>query len=269
MQPMPVNREVLAMTKERPILFSGPMVRAILEGRKTQTRRILKHDTQSPLTDKFGPMKETCDPGYWVGCDIHGTAAFARCPYGVPGDRLWVRETWTLGDTDTESWAEVYFRADGEDGKAHRFSVGEEVAERHAAERERLEVAGDGGSNWKPSIHMPRWASRLTLEVKAVRVEQLQEISEADAIAEGATRREIHGHSAGWSMDWSRVGQLSRFAGGIHQRGNEQPLTDRDVCLGSARMAFGALWNSINGKRGRGWEANPFVWVVKFERVTP
>lgn len=249
------------------------MVRAILEGRKTQTRRVVKpqpSDEWLPIVGHYCPTLVDRHGDEYPGEEVFGASDERDgriCPYGAPSDRLWVWETWTLGDTDRESWAEVYFRADGEDGKAHRFSVGEEVAERHAAERERLEVAGDGGSNWKPSIFMPRWASRLTLEVVAVRVERLQEISEADAIAEGASRREIQGHSAGWSMDWSRVGQLSRFAGGIHQRGSEQPLTERDICLGSARMAFGSLWNSINAKRGHGWDANPWVWVIEFRRV--
>ncbi len=260
MQPMPVNREVLDMSKERPILFSGPMVRAILEGRKTQTRRVCV------MPWKGRRVIQSSDDGEWYDADCISPGRKVKCPYGVPGDRLWIRESGELlrnaydhnPATGNDLWRDVGWRFP--DGSLRESRINEVPLD---------EFVGDCAAIRRPSIHMPRWASRLTLEVKAVRVEQLQEISEADAIAEGATRREIHGHSAGWSMDWSRVGQLSRFAGGIHQRGNEQPLTDRDVCLGSARMAFGALWNSINGKRGRGWEANPWVWVVEFERVQP
>jgi len=126
--------------KERPILFSGPMVRAILEGRKTQTRRIVK---PQPLRDR----------GVMAFND--GEHPQMRCPYGKPGDRLWVRETWC---PDVEPYTFRY-KADGD-----------EPLER-----------------WRPSIHIPRWASRITLEVVSVRVERLQNISEDDALAEGIT----------------------------------------------------------------------------------
>lgn len=139
--------------RERPILFSGPMVRAILEGRKTQTRRVA-------MVTRCGVRVPA------LGCDPAPDAA--RCPYGVPGDRLWVRETWydnltARSPEQRASREEVYYRADG----LPEF------------EGEESEI------RWRPSIHMPRWTSRLTLTITDVRVERLQDITEADAQAEG------------------------------------------------------------------------------------
>lgn len=139
--------------KERPILFSGPMVRAILDGRKTQTRRIVK---PQPTNDyvTFMPLSSEL-----VGVTKHGgpidNRGWLHCPYGKTGDRLWVRETWC---PDVEPYTFRY-KADG----------------------------GEPLERWRPSIHMPRWASRITLEVVSVRVERLQDISEEDALAEGIT----------------------------------------------------------------------------------
>ena len=146
--------------KERPILFSGQMVRAILDGRKTQTRRIVKNAT-GPFWNHSGYRIVMRDGfTFW---ETHGGIpneygpAFA-CPYGKPGDRLWVRETWAPAEWPPTGPPAVY-RAD----------------------------EGMFASRWKPSIHMPRWASRINLEVVSVRVERLQDISEEDALAEGIT----------------------------------------------------------------------------------
>lgn len=177
--------------KERPILFSGLMVRAILDGRKTVTRRVVK---PQPRIGRYGPQHPTHPngvigrlPGTLGGGDYHvwrakpdydvpllsesDWAIERHCPFGVPGDRLWVRETWqvfehedlsvdalTLRHVEGQLGGDVVFYADDPD---------------EAVER------------WRPSIHMPRWASRITLEVVSVRVERLADISDADAKAEG------------------------------------------------------------------------------------
>lgn len=150
--------------KERPILFSGPMVRAILDGTKTQTRRVVKPQfaadaipVEMPATDPAGGWVVPGHSGVWW-CDAAANPDdVRRCPYGQPGDRLWVREAWART----------------------RVFGAEMVVYREGDNRT------DYGGPWKPSIHMPRWASRITLEITSVRVERLQDISEADAIAEG------------------------------------------------------------------------------------
>lgn len=235
--------------QERPILFSGPMVRALLDGSKTQTRRLLKppppHNTvaigrwQDP-----GPR-----PAWWAflrdgpvdhdhpfgGAEIHGD--FWLCPYGQPGDRLWVRETFVQG------WPL------GADGIVDQYD-----AEGNAKPKQTWYRATspdmdwcDGGDDcpmpvpWKPSIHMPRWASRITLEITEVRVERLQDISEQDAQAEGIAFDESH-------QCWPDYGQAAP-----------------PIC--NARGSYRLLWQSINGPGS--WTANPWVWAVSFKRVTP
>ena len=215
--------------KERPILFSGPMVRAILEGRKTQTRRIIKPQPPSylqPPNREFRPIHGT---DLWGAFAVAGSAAAVRsqdtikCPYGKPGDRLWVRETW---GHNPEGPGYVY-RSDGDfDMKFH-------------------------GDRWRPSIHMPRWASRITLEVTGVRVERLRDISEEDALAEGVER----GNGRWMVGDESYQRDIYGFwVPGRHERHN------------APSHAFRSLWESINGPGS--WDANPFVWVVEFRRVS-
>lgn len=190
---------------DRPILFSKPMVRAVLAGTKTQTRRAVKH----PLLKDLPRIIDMGD-GWWGN-----EAAQARCPYGQPGDRLWVREAWSH---DAESLEQC--RASAEDAMG-----GGAYGPYYRA----TEVAPDTLS-WKPSIHMPRWASRITLEVTGVRVERLQDISEADAVAEGV-KNSLH------------------LPGGRFATEN-----------------YAHLWWTINGDGS--WEANPWVWAVEFKRVT-
>ncbi|HID9812554.1 TPA: hypothetical protein ACXI4M_003883 [Pseudomonas aeruginosa] len=203
--------------KERPILFSGPMVRAILEGRKTVTRRAVK-GLQIPTEDKttpheglrwsalgqrhlrygfnvFGSTEEEC---------AHELARCGVCPFGKPGDRLWVRETFA------DIGCRLTYRADLYDG-AHCMV-----------------------KKWIPSIHMPRWASRILLEITSVRIERLQDISEEQARAEGyPAERECE--TGGSGLD--------------------------------AWLWFRSLWGEINGPEA--FTANPWVWVVEFKRVTP
>jgi hypothetical protein len=187
---------------DRPILFSAEMVRAILKGRKTQTRRVMK------------PQPSTVDDaGRWYRMKSGGeslmTSAYP-CPYGAPGDTLWVRETWTqypieLNPEPCDAW----YKATS-NGPPPPFK-------------------------WRPSIHMPRWASRITLRITDIRVERLQDISEDDARAEGV--------SSEWD-DYERYGQSEPY-----------------------RYGFSALWSEINGPDA--WDANPWVWVISFERVKP
>jgi hypothetical protein len=213
---------------ERPILFQGAMVRALLAGTKTQTRRALK--PQPPKhTVAVGRWQDPpgYDAAYWAfvregpvehdhpfgGAEIHGEPW--RAAFGQPGDRLWVRETWAPEQYD-----------------AHATSIVEsETSTRKPAYR--ADFVGEPAYKWKPSIHMPRAASRITLEVVGVRVERLHEISTADCYAEGAPG----GHSAipGYAYDAT-------------------PLEH-----------YRHVWNSINGPGS--WDANPWVWVIEFRRA--
>lgn len=155
---------------EKPIIFSGEMVRAILDGRKTQTRRIVN----PPIMNVWGQGVPNCQPSHY--CVYARIASYGepdtwiKCPYGKPGDLLWVRETWKYKDFGL-NWVKVKYRADSEIIK-YSFD-------------KRQPFKGKNTWNWQPSIFMPRWASRITLKITGVRVERLQDISEQDAIAEG------------------------------------------------------------------------------------
>ncbi|MDP3219200.1 MAG: hypothetical protein Q8S73_34195 [Deltaproteobacteria bacterium] len=196
--------------KERPILFSAPMVRALLNGTKSQTRRVVKQ-TLERLGDGDWYAFDHKGINYRVNARHTTVAAWAHllqfCPYGQPGDRLWVRETWTQEWMRPRQGAEVFYRADGE--VAPEFEP------------------------WIPSIHMFRWASRILLEIVSVRVERLQDISEADALAEGVT------------VTPCKPSQAERMG----------------------RHAFRSLWEDINGNTPAEWAANPWVWVVEFKQV--
>ncbi|MDQ0082878.1 hypothetical protein J2W35_003237 [Variovorax boronicumulans] len=206
--------------RERPILFSAPMVRALLDGTKTQTRRVMKRQKRHAFTDYtlFGQRGHSDDEAArrggwaqpWVAIEHapdwpDGQEDQCHCPYARErGDRLWVRETWGFNPDFPGMHSQACFRADT--GHEH------------------------DGIRWVPSIHMPRVASRIELEVTDVRIERLQDISEADARAEG--------YSIG-----------------------APPC--RDDPLGWYR----SLWEQINGAGS--WDANPWVWVVEFRRVKP
>lgn len=219
--------------KERPILFSAPMVRAILEGRKTQTRRIVKHP------EYFGCLTGDCPHWGWVECERDIASRFVPdCPYGKPGDRLWVKETfWTQDFTgrfvDMQGRNDNWVDSPSMSNARHRF-----IAYR--------EVWGDKKppecKSWKPSIFMPRWASRITLEITDVHVERLNDISEEDAKAEGCEP---------WAY------------------GPDQPMTTGELGAASPyRGGYACLWDDINGgNASKTWYANPWVWVVSFKRV--
>jgi hypothetical protein len=230
--------------KARPILFSGPMVRALLDGSKTQTRRVVKpvgahHLFQFRGEDEARGADEPT--GEWAWCRAeHVVSDHIRCPFGKPGDRLWVRETWAiecLGRIGTSEGYdcsyELEYRADG---ATHEFECPpgtDDSAYLRAYDRMR----GD----WWPSIHMPRWASRIALEVTGVRVERLQEISETDAFAEGVDNT-----------------MCAKAVSRAPSRATLLPMTVH---------GFAHLWNSLAAP-GADWQSNPWVWVVEFKRVT-
>lgn len=224
--------------KERPILFSSPMVRAILEGRKTQTRRVVgfmcgtdflthrKDDlwilSSTILNIAAGLPRKKVSPR---------TGQLVRCPYGKPGDRLWVRETWadvTLAfqSHECEEPQVIAFQADDAVYNTRTMHF--------------LEYRNDSGivvKKWRPSIFLPRPFSRITLEITNVRVERLQEISEADIRAEG--------------VDESTIDELANLP-----NAHREPSLLEAWCHG---------WDALNGKRGYGWASNPWVWVIEFK----
>lgn len=218
---------IASAVRERPIIFSGEMVRAILDGRKTQTRRVVVPQPPRvvsgwfPLGDVFKPIL-TLPPWDGVLGSASHKAALAefdafdneciRCPFGQRGDRLWVREEWSAPDgcecvETCHIPAHVYYTADasGYEGARH--------------------------NRIRSPIHMPRWASRLTLEVTGVRIERVQDITYSDVLAEGCPVE-----SVGASPD--------------------------------DHAWYQQAWDALNAKRGYGWDVNPWVWVVAFKRVT-
>lgn len=204
---------------DHPIIFSGSMARAYFAGLKTQTRRIITPQPHAGV--RKSPFASS---GLEDG---HGRAI--RCPYGQPGDRLWIREAWAIKDCgsrvslDPEAWPEGW--------PIKRLQY---IATDEAPSRDR-----HGNPYWwnrRPAIHMPKWACRAFPVIITIRVERVQEISGKDAIAEGI-----------------------------------DPETHRcgcDVCYRSIEE-YASLWDSLNAKRGYGWEANPWVWVIEFEGHQP
>lgn len=224
--------------KERPILYSAPMVRAILEGRKTQTRRIVKNP------EWLGCLTGDCPHERQTECDA---ALVAQCPYGVVGDRLWGRETIRAIELPNGRDG-VHFPADG------AFQPIENSQE--AAERWGKVFSYRGGRGLTvPGIHMPRWSSRILTENTEVRVQRLQDISEDDALAEGIVcERVIVGINCYGGKPVEEMGDRY-FWGMAHDReGCEDGIT-----------AYAQLWDHINGKGA--WDANPWVWAVSFRLV--
>ncbi|AGR58162.1 Phage-related protein [Salmonella bongori N268-08] len=203
--------------KERGMIFNSEMVRAILDGRKMQTRRIMK---VQPDTPEFGLRRiiessKANENGmyFWSQDDACGIKARSKpflCPYGEVGDRIWVRETWAEAG------------ASAPELKLYRANYPDHVPSHYE------NVPPVGEIRWTPSIHMPRWASRITLEITDVRVERLNNISECDAKAEGAPTE-------------------CTLIGDKHYPG------------------FRSLWKSIYGEES--WAANPWVWVIEFKRA--
>lgn len=215
---------------ERPILMSAPMVRAILAGTKTQTRRVVKQATGPSLSvdcSDDGVAELSWLWGDGPGYDVHETIKRVSCPYGQPGDRLWVREAW-----QSELRWDWTAPRDIPPGSPIYFDFYDESVPACAGKK-------------RPSIHMPRWASRITLEVTGVRVERLQDISRADAIAEGVRPLVDSDGPNYWTVD-TGFGSLN---------------------APTAQHCYELLWNWINGPES--WDANPWVWVIEFKRIKP
>lgn len=242
--------------KARPIPFSGPMIRALIDGSKTKTRRMFKYPKWSD--ESAGIEFSGINGGPAVLSIESGCFADVPCPYGVPGDLLWVREAWRVANRyDSKRPRDIPVRA---------CTLFYEIGGSRANYEEDGELRwGDEPNGWparredrplwvgryRSARFMPRWASRITLRITDVRVERLQEISKADAIAEG-----IHGENVitGCNCD-----------GGVHQEETAWRYS-YDGCgegdFEHAQDAYAALWDSINGKGA--WETNPWVWVVLF-----
>jgi hypothetical protein len=230
------------MVSEKPIIFSGEMVRAILDGRKTQTRRVIK--PQPVEWVKAITFNEYLGEWQYLGYEggmVTSSTGFPgqkplKCPYGKPGDRLWVRKTWR------RSFSQFGQLPDGIEFKANNLLVyfdksDSGVQAKNAATEKNLPRDG----RWRPSIHMPRWASRITLEITDIRVERVQNISFEDCRAEGC-REDFKIDATGCPFECT----------GTHY---------------GEKYHFIELWNSINAKRGYGWYVNPWVWVVEFRVI--
>ncbi len=225
--------------KCRPILFTGAMVRALLAGSKTQTRRLMKpqplHLTGSGRrVYKLRDFKKAWQhvPGVDESLD-----PYRDCPYGRPGDRLWVRETWGYtrqcddinGPGDVVAYAAghpwLVYEGEGKERRLRETSGGAIMQPNHWCDRP---------AKWRPSIHMPRWASRIMLELTEIRAQRLQEISGHDVLAEGVDNGKSN---PAMGVRWENM----------------------------QRMAFEELWTSINGASS--WAANPWVWAIAFTRA--
>ncbi|EJA2551636.1 hypothetical protein OHN11_09760 [Serratia marcescens] len=215
--------------KERPVIFNGEMVRAIIDGRKTQTRRAIS-DRHLHLIDVASQVGE-CYP-LESGIDHANSQSYYRehCPFGQVGDRLWVRETFAvLGNEDgcPIDWDGNLIKGNEKHAaRIYKASCWQEPGNYGLWSIPNRDTQYEGA--WRPSIHMPRWASRITLEITAVRVERLNDISDGDAIREGCSAADMK------SGD----------------------------CVADV---FARLWASIYGEES--WRANPWVWVIEFRRV--
>ncbi|HHE5405601.1 TPA: morphogenetic protein [Klebsiella michiganensis] len=216
--------------KERGMIFNGEMVRAILDGRKTQTRRPVKF----PVHDKN------------LGCELAGNELagelsagnYLNSAFGKPGDRIWVRETWQAIHDYCDENGHVDERRYARSIPRHRGNYWHPVYEEAWGNESRE----DREFPWRPSIHMPRWASRILLEITNVGVQRLQDISSGDAVREGICQLPASGRYCLSPGD-------QYFGGASH----------------SAKEVYSWLWSSIYGEES--WKANPWVWVIEFKRV--
>lgn len=230
--------------RERGIIFNAEMVRAVLEGRKTQTRRVCNEIDPSNFPGCLSKRQ-------WARVNNAIPMAFGPddfCPFGSVGDRMWVRETWS--DVNHYGCSAVAYRADGE-----VRDLNEDDGEENDPNLEKYWfanwypdlISGTEG-RWTPSIHMPRWASRITLEITGVRLERLQDISESDAAAEGIEPLPLEPDMPQFYHEYFPIG----IKNGLR-------------CNMSAASSFSGLWEAIYGKES--WQANPWVWVIEFKRV--
>jgi hypothetical protein len=242
------------MTTERPVLFNGTMVRAILSGAKTVTRRPVvpmagrQRQWLTPALLTQSPRLTMCRLSEVDGGDLGaqmehpkgGPLGWVRSPLGAPGDRLWVRETWCPGDYWTSGVVhdppeDIRYAADN---SAISYATGEPL---------RIDTSDwSDPKRWRPSIHMPRWASRLSLDVVSVGVERLHDITEDDARREGI------------GPLWLQDGEQGCWYTGDPSKGAKMHAR-------TARDAFARLWSEVYGPSA--WDANPWVWRVEFTRV--
>lgn len=231
--------------KDRPMLFSASMVRAILDGSKTQTRRTNGLEwTNMSMPDMWDRVEIAFygnDLGAWFHFDDQGINrdTFVKWPYGKVGDRLWVRETWQVLVVDHHNLHIGFAATDCTKGIDREMLTGEQ--DQQAARFEKK-------SGFVPSIHMPRWASRINLEIAAVRIERLNDISDEDAKSEGLRYHNFYKEWGGVELHPSSIIEHP------HWRWYETP-----------EIAFENLWESINGAGS--WKQNPWVWVIEFKRV--
>jgi len=250
---------------EHPIIFSTDMVRAILAGQKTQTRRVVR--PQWPNDSIIEEMSATTPEGWqtighsgrWWDA---GCCSYQRhCPYGVPGDHLWVRENWKLVNWQWEDPEQKIMYSDGstkwvnpdlryieeqpfdawlmrEYERVTKHPVAHAVLDPRYEDDTRWEV-DEQALPWRPSIFMPRWASRIVLEITGIRVERVQEINQQDARAEGVKG----GKWGDPGVDWVSTSGVDWI------------------------VPFRRAWDAINAKRGYGWDVNPWVWVIEFKRI--
>ena len=224
-----------------PILFAGEMIRANLEGRKTQTRQVVKFPYPSTWDRAKVPARWDPSDFVWVDhADPCGTyPTLTVCPYGVPGDVLWARETWATDHKMFYPCFPVVYAADGSPA-SHEIVKGRVYSP---------EAKDWFPFRWRPSIHMPKWACRLWCRVESVRVERVQDISEADAAAEGVAVPWVGGA-------WPWIAKIQTPWRSIGQADN------------SPKLLYSHLWDSINAKRGFGWKANPWVWAITYTPTT-
>jgi hypothetical protein len=225
---------------EKPIIFSTEMIRAILKGQKTQTRRVIK-----PQPPDY--VDRLCGPGLYEPAIVNKNGELApgepvygiydewgewgvKCPYGQPGDTLWVRETWNTSENVRPPINDPFiYRADFNEYGITKWDT-----------------------KWKPSIHMPREAARIFLRVNNIRVEKLQDITEADARVEGILA--INGFLLDHSSEWCKYTVMAAAT-----QGRDRPGVADSI------GGFAYIWDRINAKRGYGWRTNPWVWVIEFE----
>lgn len=220
--------------KSRPIIFTGHSVRSILDGTKTMTRRIMKPQPSEAFSGEVGifhPTKIARDGEEYPGDPIFGASSNDegyRFPYGAPGDHLWVKEVWRL-----VGWDDDYAEIEYSDGIRHRVEAGDDHDVFIENATRNYPTGYDEDLSLVPNkspLFMSRWASRLTLEITGVKIERVQDISDADAIAEG--------------------------------------VSPADAEIQGGKSIFHERWNAINGKKpGCSWADNPWAWVVSFKKV--
>ncbi len=221
----------------KPIIFSGPMVLAILEGRKTQTRRVIKGGRSFPISRRYRTKIHRSRAGMVLEGVTLDSGELLKCPYGQVGDRLWVREKFIIlrarpiQNSHNLTTADLIYKADHTE-----LSVQLDSSVFKATK------AGKG-KKAAPSIHMPRWASRITLEITNVRAERAHNMIVENVIAEGVVSRET-----------------------VEKNIRTYPL-ELEVNRSEYYTPWTKLWDSLNAKRGYSWDSNPWVWVLEFEVV--